>query len=545
MKKINLNKFKNHKFIEKLSNEESKDELTNLNTGTNNDIIAESEYQQSYPKIDLSLYKLNNNLINIIPESIVRKHKIIPIDKEDNRLVVAMAEPLDFFAIDDIKLFTNMNLKLVLASKEDIIQLINRLYSIEPTKKILSEIGEDNLANEYDRPELIEVSTDSTVRLLNSIIEQAVRSMASDIHIEPFSENIRIRIRIDGDLQEIMSISKGNLSSIITRIKIIGKMNIAEYRIPQDGHVQTIINGREIDMRISTIPTIYGEKAVIRLLDKETLKLTKESLILNKKNLKIFNRILAQPYGIILVTGPSGSGKTTTLYTIIRELYSIERNIITIEDPVEYKIEGINQIQINTKSGLTFASGLRSILRQDPDIIMVGEIRDNKTAEIAVRAAITGHLVISTLHTNDSPSTVARLVDMGIEPYLLSSAIIGVISQRLVKLLCNDCKKPYKANSYEKKALNVREDKDLILYKPSGCNTCNHGYKGRVAIHEIMPIDGELRKYISLNNSVEVIRSHAVKKGMRPLFKEASDLVLTGNTSFPDFLKIGLTLDNM
>ncbi|MBC8590658.1 GspE/PulE family protein [Wansuia hejianensis] len=545
MKKINLNKFKNHKFIEKLSNEESKDELTNLNTGTNNDIIAESEYQQSYPKIDLSLYKLNNNLINIIPESIVRKHKIIPIDKEDNTLVVAMAEPIDFFAIDDIKLFTNMNLKLVLASKEDIIQLINRLYSIEPTKKILSEIGEDNLANEYDRPELIEVSTDSTVRLLNSIIEQAVRSMASDIHIEPFSENIRIRIRIDGDLQEIMSISKGNLSSIITRIKIIGKMNIAEYRIPQDGHVQTIINGREIDMRISTIPTIYGEKAVIRLLDKETLKLTKESLILNKKNLKTFNRILAQPYGIILVTGPSGSGKTTTLYTIIRELYSIERNIITIEDPVEYKIEGINQIQINTKSGLTFASGLRSILRQDPDIIMVGEIRDNKTAEIAVRAAITGHLVISTLHTNDSPSTVARLVDMGIEPYLLSSAIIGVISQRLVKLLCNDCKKPYKANSYEKKALNVREDKDLILYKPSGCNTCNHGYKGRVAIHEIMPIDGELRKYISLNNSVEVIRSHAVKKGMRPLFKEASDLVLTGNTSFPDFLKIGLTLDNM
>lgn len=545
MKKINLNKFKNHKFIEKLSNEESKDELTNLNTGTNNDIIAESEYQQSYPKIDLSLYKLNNNLINIIPESIVRKHKIIPIDKEDNSLVVAMAEPLDFFAIDDIKLFTNMNLKLVLASKEDIIQLINRLYSIEPTKKILSEIGEDNLANEYDRPELIEVSTDSTVRLLNSIIEQAVRSMASDIHIEPFSENIRIRIRIDGDLQEIMSISKGNLSSIITRIKIIGKMNIAEYRIPQDGHVQTIINGREIDMRISTIPTIYGEKAVIRLLDKERLKLTKESLILNKKNLKTFNRILAQPYGIILVTGPAGSGKTTTLYTIIRELYSIERNIITIEDPVEYKIEGINQIQINTKSGLTFASGLRSILRQDPDIIMVGEIRDNKTAEIAVRAAITGHLVISTLHTNDSPSTVARLVDMGIEPYLLSSAIIGVISQRLVKLLCNDCKKPYKANSYEKKALNVREDKDLILYKPSGCNTCNHGYKGRVAIHEIMPIDGELRKYISLNNSVEVIRSHAVKKGMRPLFKEASDLVLTGNTSFSDFFKIGLTLDNM
>lgn len=545
MKKINLNKFKNHKFIEKLSNEESKDELTNLNTGTNNDIIAESEYQQSYPKIDLSLYKLNNNLINIIPESIVRKHKIIPIDKEDNSLVVAMAEPLDFFAIDDIKLFTNMNLKLVLASKEDIIQLINRLYSIEPTKKILSEIGEDNLANEYDRPELIEVSTDSTVRLLNSIIEQAVRSMASDIHIEPFSENIRIRIRIDGDLQEIMSISKGNLSSIITRIKIIGKMNIAEYRIPQDGHVQTIINGREIDMRISTIPTIYGEKAVIRLLDKERLKLTKESLILNKKNLKTFNRILAQPYGIILVTGPAGSGKTTTLYTIIRELYSIERNIITIEDPVEYKIEGINQIQINTKSGLTFASGLRSILRQDPDIIMVGEIRDNKTAEIAVRAAITGHLVISTLHTNDSPSTVARLVDMGIEPYLLSSAIIGVISQRLVKLLCNDCKKPYKANSYEKKALNVREDKDLILYKPSGCNTCNHGYKGRVAIHEIMPIDAELRKYISLNNSVEVIRSHAVKKGMRPLFKEASDLVLTGNTSFSDFFKIGLTLDNM
>ena len=310
-------------------------------------------------------------------------------------------------------------------------------------KKVLEEFQESYTSidtSEIEESELIEVTSAPIVKLLNSIIEQAVRERASDIHIEPYADDIRVRFRIDGDLREVMTLSKTSHSAIITRIKIIGKMNIAEKRIPQDGRVESKIAGRDIDMRISTLPTVYGEKTVIRLLDRSNFNFKKESLGFSEKDLNTLNKMISQPYGMLLVTGPTGSGKTTTLYAILQDLNRKEKNIITVEDPVEYKLKGINQVQVNAKAGLTFASGLRSILRQDPDIIMVGEIRDNETAEIAVRAAITGHLVLSTLHTNDSPSTVARLIDMGIESYLVSSALVGVVSQRLVKKLCPKCK---------------------------------------------------------------------------------------------------------
>ncbi|MCG4564209.1 GspE/PulE family protein [Anaerosalibacter bizertensis] len=351
----------------------------------------------------------------------------------------------------------------------------------------------------------------SIIRLVDLVINEAIKMKASDIHIEPFSNEIRIRFRIDGDLMDIQNLPIEYLSSITTRIKIMGKMDIAEKRVPQDGSMEFYFEDRQIDLRISSLPTVHGEKIVIRILDRDSFILSKEELGLYSKNLESFEKILKQPYGIILVTGPTGSGKTTTLYSILKELNSIEKNIITIEDPVEYKLEGINQVQVNTKAGLTFANGLRSILRQDPDIIMVGEIRDSETAKIAVRSAITGHLVFSTLHTNDTVSSIVRLIDMGVKPYLVSSAIIGIISQRLVKKLCDKCKRPYYATDFEKSFLGSGED-ELILYKPGKCASCNNGFKGRIAVYEVLSIEEEIRELINKRASSDEIKKLAIKK---------------------------------
>ena len=374
------------------------------------------------------------------------------------------------------------------------------------------------------------------------MIAQAVNMRASDVHIEPFNDNVRVRFRIDGDLQEIMNLSKNTISAIITRIKIMGKMNIAERRIPQDGRVEINVDGRDIDLRISTLPTIYGEKIVLRILDRGSFLFTKKDLGFTEEDFISFENILNQPYGMILVTGPTGSGKTTTLYTILSELNSIEKNIITVEDPVEYKFSGINQVQVNNKAGLTFANGLRSILRQDPDIIMLGEIRDGETAKMAVRAAITGHLVFSTLHTNDTASSITRLVDMGIEPYLVSSAVIGIISQRLIKKLCPFCKIPYETSYREKKILGLDTEKDMVFYKPNMCNLCNKGYKGRTAVHEVMPIDEDIRRGIDRRESADYIKNLAIEKGMKTLFQNAVRLVENGTITMEEALKVGYTL---
>lgn len=331
--------------------------------------------------------------------------------------------------------------------------------------------------------------------------------------------------------------------AIVTRIKIMGKMDIAERRIPQDGRIETEIDGKEIDMRISTLPTVYGEKVVIRLLDRDGFDFNKEDLGFSDNDLKTFNRIIRQPYGIVLVTGPTGSGKTTTLYAVLKDINKEEKNIITVEDPVEYKLHGINQVQVNVKAGLTFASGLRSILRQDPDIIMIGEIRDSETAEIAIRAAITGHLVLSTLHTNDTASTVVRLVDMGIEPYLVSSSVVGIVSQRLVKRLCPSCKIAYEASEECKKALGLNNGRSLTLYKPNGCNKCIKGYRGRIPVHEVMYIDRDIRRLIDKEATTDEIEEAAVKNGMKTLFTRAVDLAVSGITSVEEVLKIGYTME--
>ena len=510
-----------------------------------NDINEVLEFQLGIPHVDLDKYMININVATIIPENIVRRYELIAIDKHKEVLIVAMVDPLNIFALDDVKLFVRMDIQPVIATKEKLLKVIDKFYSSEGRKKLLEEF-EDNYypmnMDDIEDQELLEVTTAPVVKLLNSIIEQAVRDRASDIHIEPNADDIKIRFRIDGDLTEIMTLARSSLSPIITRIKIIGKMNIAEKRIPQDGRVETKINNREIDMRISTLPTVHGEKTVIRLLDRSRFVFSKESLGFSEKNLEILDKIISQPYGMILVTGPTGSGKTTTLYTILQELNRIEKNIIAIEDPVEYKLNGVNQVQVNTKAGLTFSSGLRSVLRQDPDIIMVGEIRDDETAEIAIRAAITGHLVLSTLHTNDSPSSVARLVDMGIESYLISSAVIGVISQRLIKLLCSKCKIQYEASYLEKRILGVEENKELILSKAVGCSSCNKGYKGRTAIHELMPINKNLRLLIDKVANIDELKRKAIEEGMTTLLQSAAALAISQDTSYDEVLRVGFTL---
>ena len=543
--KITKEQLKNALEEQKATGKKLGEVLVNAGYVTDNDIMEVLEFQLGIPHVDLENYLIKPEIVLEIPENIARRYDLIAIDKKNNYLIVAMADPLNFFAIDDMKIFTKFEIQPVIAPREIIQKNIDKFYRRKSTEKMLKEFKESyeiGNADKLEEDELLEVASAPIVKLINSIIEQAVDMRASDIHIEPYAEDIRVRFRIDGDLHEIMKLSSSSLSAIVTRIKIIGKMNIAEKRIPQDGRVETKINGKEIDIRISTIPTVYGEKIVLRLLDRSNFMFSKSELGFNERNLKAFDKILNQPYGIILVTGPTGSGKTTTLYATLKELNEIEKNIITVEDPVEYKLDGINQVQVNPKAGLTFASGLRSILRQDPDIIMVGEIRDSETAEIAVRAAITGHLVLSTLHTNDSASSVVRLIDMGIEPYLVSSAVIGVISQRLVKELCPDCKVPYEASYSEKSLLGLDTNENITLYRPKGCNKCNNGYKGRRAVHEIMIVNESIRQLIDDGANIDELRIAAEKQGMISLLKDSVNLALNGQTTVEEVLRAGYTL---
>lgn len=378
----------------------------------------------------------------------------------------------------------------------------------------------------------------STTKLIDEIIEQAIKKNASDVHIEPTKNNLRIRLRIDGDLHVIHEISLKYHSSIISRIKVIGNMDIAERRVAQDGRIDTVIMNNEIDIRLSTMPTVYGEKVVLRLLNKTKFNYKIGELGFNESNLHDYIELISQPYGMILISGPTGSGKTTTMYTTLKEINDNKKNIITIEDPVEYKIDGVNQIQVNNKAGLNFSSGLRSILRQDPDYIFIGEIRDHETSSLAVRAAITGHLLFSTLHTNDSVSAIHRLIDMGIEPYLLATSLIGVVSQRLVKLLCPECKERYIADGLSKDMLDIKSEDDIYFYRALGCRHCNNGYLGRTAIFEVLRLDKEKRSLIDNNSNANMIRKSSLDSGMITLFHAAKSLLIEGMTSFEEVIKL-------
>ncbi|WP_099190658.1 GspE/PulE family protein [Tepidibacter mesophilus] len=520
--------------------------LIDNNIITEQDIIEILEFQLGIPHINLENFVIDEEVPLLISESLARRYELIPIRKQRGKLMVAMVDPLNIFAIDDVKIATNMDVDPCICSQQDVLNAIDRCYGKEVAEKAIEDFKKqyevENI-NDLDEAILNDINNAPVVRLVNSIIKQSIKAKASDIHIEPFEENVRIRFRVDGQLQEIMNSSKTTHSAIVTRIKIMGKMDIAEKRVPQDGRIEINIDGKEVDLRISVLPTVFGEKIVIRLLDRSSFLLSKSQLGFTDGNLDRFYKLIENPNGIILITGPTGSGKTTTLYTILKELNQINKNIITVEDPVEYKLHGINQVQVNNKAGLTFANGLRSILRQDPDIVMIGEIRDTETAQIAARAAITGHLVISTMHTNDAPSTITRLIDMGIQPYLISASVVGSIAQRLVRKICTNCKKAYTPSDKEKEILNIEED--TKIYKGEGCAQCyNTGYKGRTSIHEIMNMSKNIRESIDNKEGIDKLRKVAMDEGMVNLRDNCKELVLNGITSFEEFMTVAYNNNN-
>ncbi len=494
------------------------------------------------PYVDLNKTRIDPKVPKLISENLARMHNLLPVRLEKGRLTITMSDPLDIIAKDDVRFATGMEVDVVVSAESDIKRAIDRYYdNIEETAKATREFIDQQVDKQVVEEEEVseDVANAPMVRLVNSIISQAIRNKASDIHIEPFEQSVRIRFRIDGALQEIMSVPINAHGAIVTRIKIMGKMKISERRAPQDGRIEMLIDGVEIDMRISVLPTVYGEKVVIRLLDRNNIILDLKQLGFSDRNMARLKKILSVPEGILLATGPTGSGKTTTLYTLLREFNKIDTNIITIEDPVEYKLNGINQVQVNNKANLTFATGLRSILRQDPDIVMIGEMRDTETAQIAIRAAITGHVVLSTLHTNDTASTLTRLVDMGVPNYLVSTATVGIIAQRLVKRICPKCAVSYEAGRDEKHLLAIDDSKMQLLWKGTGCNACNDtGYSGRVAVHEILIVDKQIRNLMYENAKIEEIRSCAIENGMLTLRDSCIEQVLNGVTTIDELLRV-------
>lgn len=513
------------------------------------DILETLEKYIGVSRVDFSTTFVDKRAVKTIPYMLGKRHCAIPIYfKSDRELVVAMNDPMDFIAQDDLELATGKKIHPVIAGKREINDLLESYFNNEYAQKAAQEFSAESLVKEEEELEkltLSEVNHAPVVRLVNSIIKQGVRHKASDVHIEPFEDRLQIRMRVDGVLQKMIKVDKRTHNAIVSRIKIMSDLNIAERRLPQDGAVLVNIDNRDIDLRISILPTIFGEKVVIRILDSAQFFMSKEQLGFTSQELSVVKKMIHNPYGIILVTGPTGSGKSSTLYSLLRELNTKAHNIVTVEDPVEYKLDGINQVQVNPKAGLTFVIALRSILRQDPNIIMIGEIRDAETAEIAVRASITGHLVFSTLHTNDSTSTITRLLDMGIPPYLVSSSLTGVISQRLVRRVCEKCKTAYEASSLEKKILNIPQEQSLTLYKGGGCGVCNKtGYNGRIAIHEVLKIEKGHREMIIKGMSADQIRDHSIKEGMIPLTQNAIDLVKQGVTTVEEVTKIAFLVEN-
>ncbi len=511
--------------------------------------------------VNLSEYgKIEPSVIKSVPESVVRHQMLIPIDMDDETLTIAMSDPLNVFATDDLRLMTGRDIKVVIASEAEIKNAIEKYYgtkgSMEDIVKDMDvETGTDDVEmveNQEEGDDIVTLEAQGeeapVIKIVNLLLSGAVNAGASDIHIEPYAKKLRVRYRIDGVLHEVNAPPKKLQNAIVSRLKIMADLDIAERRLPQDGRIKIKISGKEIDLRVSLCPTAHGEKVVLRILDASSLCLDLSMLGFEEESLNIFQKNIEIPYGIVLVTGPTGSGKSTTLYSALSTLNYPDRNIVTIEDPIEYQLEGINQVQSKPDIGLTFAAGLRSFLRQDPDIVMVGEIRDTETAEVAINAALTGHLVFSTLHTNDAPGAMTRLNNMGIEPFLTTSTVIMVVGQRLVRIVCPDCKEEYKVEKDYLADLGATEEQlekysdeegKISLWRGTGCDTCsNTGYKGRKGLFEVMDINEEIKELVLDRESTHIVKKAARENGMNTLRESGMDKLLNGVTSVEEIMRV-------
>ena len=517
--------------------------LVDENFATEEAIAGALARQMNLEIVDLQNVTVDPAVLELVPVNVLKKDIVFPfayVPDRPNVIRVAMADPIDMYAQDDVAIITNCQVEIVVATTRSIMLAIDKYCGQDEVDSALEAYAkEKNFGEEEDDLAAEDINSSPIVMLVKEMIDKAVRQRASDIHIEPMERRVRVRYRIDGALYERAKYDIKLLSAMVARIKIIGGMDIAEKRKPQDGRITQVVDRTEYDIRVSVLPTVYGEKVVMRLTSKTALTKEKSQLGLKPRELEQFDYILKNPHGILLVTGPTGSGKSTTLYTALSELNKEDVNIITVEDPVEANLDGVNQVQVNPKAELTFATALRSILRQDPDIIMIGEIRDQETASIAVQASITGHLVVSTLHTNSAASTITRLGDMGIESYLIADSIIGVIAQRLVRRLCPHCRKPREATSEEKEFMGCKQEETVTIYEPCGCNQCDQtGYKGRIGVYEIMKMSPKLKQIISKEQGAEAIKEQALKEGMHTLRMSATEYVLDGITSYDEMIKV-------
>lgn len=518
--------------------------LVRLGVITEEDIAKTMADETGVPYMDLSGYIIDPEVIKLVPEATAKKFKVVPLFKIGSSLTIAMVKPQDIVAIDEVRKRSRFTtVEPVLSMGKDIERAIEQYYGVTGTvEELIKSIAKPRGVGgkEVSAEQLAEWAEEiPVIKLVNLLVMQAVKERASDIHIEPEEELLRIRYRVDGVLHEVTELPAHLQSAVASRIKVLSNMDIAEKRKPQDGRFMMKMQDKEIDLRVSTFPTIHGENVVLRILDKSSAIMRLAELGMAPGDLKKYDELIKRPHGIILVTGPTGSGKTTTLYASLSTINSIEKNIITIEDPVEYEIPLIRQTQINPKAGLTFATGLRNILRQDPDMVMVGEVRDRETAEIAIQAALTGHLVFSTLHTNDAPGGITRLIDMEVETFLISSSVIGILAQRLVRTICSECKEKYSPSEEELKDIGLSPVKWMVFYRGKGCRRCRQsGYRGRIGIFELLVVDEEIRKLIMAKTPTDEIRKKAQEKGMITLRDDGLEKVKNGFTTVEEVLRV-------
>jgi type IV pilus assembly protein PilB len=518
--------------------------LIDLKMVKESDLMAALAKQIGFRFVDLSDFSVDAAAAMLIPEQVARRYRALPIGYEDSKLLVAMADPANLFALDDIRTITGMDIQPVVATAADIETAIHKYNRMDQSVQQMASEAASVIEDDISALESIAAAVEEApiVKMVNLLISQALADRASDIHVEPTDRDVRIRYRIDGVLQEVMRSPKSIQAGLISRLKVMADINIAERRVPQDGRVGLTVGGKTIDLRVATLPTVYGEKIVLRVLDKSAVPLKLEDLGFLDSAYKRYQQAFTKPYGAILVTGPTGSGKSTTLYATLSIVNKIDKNIITIEDPVEYRLHGINQMQINTRAGLTFASALRSILRADPDVVFVGEIRDRETALIAIEAALTGHLVMSTLHTNDAPSSLPRLVEMGVETYLVASAIDCIVAQRLARKLCPRCRESYAPDrtGLEEAGFPEHQWPDIKeMFRPVGCASCSKtGYRGRLGMYEVMPMTEEIERLVVERASSEEIRRSARRDGMVTLREDGLEKVRGGLTSIEEVLRV-------